>query len=128
MRGYAKFNFPAFDAAAALGHLLHWDCISPADLDRKSGINEDTCPQMNDCVVRAIVKRDVEAILSLRAEDGDAIALLPGWRKSTGANGEVALGIWLGLTFLDAQTFEPIQVSITAFEINPPTGDIHGIH
>lgn len=112
MRGYPKFNFPAFDEAAKDGRDRGFFVISPADLDREIGHNEDDL--LEDVNVpakmRLFAKRDCEALISLRAEDGDAIALLPGWEKSTGAVAEVMLAKWLGLRVLNAQTWEPFTV------------------
>lgn len=109
MRGYEKFNFPAFDAARNLAVSLGWDPISPADLDRDSGFHEDAPPMqaLGPEITRQFVDRDTTALLSLRSEHGDAIALLPGWEKSTGAVAEFFVARWLGLRVLNAQTFEP---------------------
>src|SRR6185437_6236985 len=105
MRGYPQFNFPAFDKAAKLGRALGWEVISPADLDRESGFHEDTATTISPEFVRACVRRDIEALLSLRTEDGDAIALLPGWHNSRGAKAELAVAMWLDLTILSAVHF-----------------------
>jgi len=109
MRGYEKFNFPAFDAARDLALSLGWEPISPADLDRDSGFHEDAAPMeaLGPEITRQFVDRDTTALLSLRSEHGDAIALLPGWEKSTGAVAEFFVARWLGLRVLNAQTFEP---------------------
>lgn len=109
MRGIKKFNFPAFDAARDKAISLGFDPISPADLDRQSGWHEDSPPEKaNDAdMTRRFVERDIDALLSLRAENGDAIALLPGWEKSRGALAELMVARWLGLRILDAETFSP---------------------
>jgi hypothetical protein len=106
MTGYPDFNFPAFDVARDRALGLGWMVISPADMDREAG---DVTPGMDTRhpeMVRTFVRRDVDALLSLRAEYGDAIALLPGWEKSKGAVAELAVARWLGLTPLNALTFE----------------------
>lgn len=106
MRGIPDFNFPAFDKARDLAKDNGWVAISPADLDRENGIHENTelltASDEEALVNRTIVGRDMKALLSLRAENGDAIALLPGWEKSTGAVAEFFVARWLGLNVLDA--------------------------
>jgi hypothetical protein len=119
MRGYPKFNFPAFDAARDLAKSMGLDPISPADIDRDSGFHENDpnadvyTPEVN----RTFARRDVEAILALRAENGDAIALLPGWEASTGAVAELTLAKWVKLRILDATTMQPY--ALTAGGIHP---------
>lgn len=107
MRGIKDFNFPAFDRARDLANVNGLVAISPADIDRENGIHETTeLPQSLEeaaHVNREFVERDVKALLSLRAELGDAIALLPGWEKSTGAVAEFFIARWLGLNVLDAE-------------------------
>jgi|SRR5579871_261819 len=103
MRGYPLYNFDAFDTARDLGRSRGHEIISPADLDRAEGFDgslpeKDITPEM----LRILIDRDIEAIRSV-----EALALLPGWERSTGAKAEVALAKWLGLKFLDATTFEP---------------------
>lgn len=111
MRGHPQLNFPAFDAAKALGMSLGWDVISPADMDRNAGIDEQEAPAieqevgLNPSMLRVFVQRDIEALLSLRVENGDCIAMLPGWEKSVGATAENAVAKWLKLRVLDATTF-----------------------
>lgn len=109
MRGYAKFNFPSFDKARDLAKKLGFTPISPADLDRNSGFNENSPPMdaTTPEITREFVRRDSDALLSMRKENGDAIALLPGWEKSTGALAEFFMARWLGLKVLNAETMEP---------------------
>lgn len=117
MRGYPQFNFPAFDEAAARGRRLGFKIINPADLDRENGIDESETANIERSVaesiglLRAFVKRDVDALLSLRAEDGDFIALLPGWNKSTGATAELYVARWLKLAVRDATDFTIIPTA-----------------
>jgi hypothetical protein len=115
MRGVPDLNFPAFDAAAALGRSLGWTVISPAEIDRRFGVKPTEWTVAgggNPEDIRPIMERDIAAIMSLRPENGDAIALLPGWPKSTGTLGEVGLGMWAKLQFLEAATFKPVRVEL----------------
>lgn len=119
MRGIPEFNFPAFDKAAAFGRSLGYEIISPAELDRDHGFNEKGCSakvneQGHNAVVnlnfmRGAAWRDFLAIVGPNPETPgvDAVALLPGWENSKGANGELALAKWIGLEVLDATTFKP---------------------
>lgn len=103
MRGYHKFNFPAFDAARDRFRAAGWDVISPADIDRE---HEPDTLELTDAQVstpetlRRYARRDVEAILRC-----DAIAMLPGWGRSRGATAEYHVARWIGLAILDAVTF-----------------------
>ena len=99
MRGYKDLNFPAFFEAERIALRTFDHVINPARLDKMCGLDEtqfkvsDITPQF----LREVVERDIDALLSLRAEDGDAIILLPGWRDSKGAKAELAVAQWLGL-------------------------------
>lgn len=119
MRGIPEFNFPAFDAAAALGRALGYEVISPAELDRESGFSEKGHDgQVNDRghseaitidFMRRAAHRDFFAIIGTPEKPGvDAVALLPGWEKSRGAKAEKAMAEWIGLDVLDARTFTPL--------------------
>jgi hypothetical protein len=105
MRGYPKFNFPAFDEARdrglALGHFI----ISPADIDREADPDAENMDpaSITPEMCRKYAERDLDAILTC-----DAIAVLKGWEKSVGATAEVAVARWLKLPVLDATTFEPL--------------------
>lgn len=115
MRGLPDLNFPAFDAAKADAIARGWDPISPADIDREIGITEEVSveaakdPVADAEMRRAFVERDIGALLSLRAEEQDAILMLPNWHKSTGAKAEIHVARWLGLQILDARTWEPLD-------------------
>lgn len=129
MRGYPQFNFPAFDKAAQLGRSLGWTVISPAEMDRENGIDEDILPALprnggTPEFIRQFINRDVQAIVNLlKAENGDAIAVLPKWEGSVGATGEVALGLWAKLRFLDAETFYPVEIQPAFRTFRPPVGE-----
>jgi len=103
MRGYPSFNFPAFDFAAAALREQGYVVFSPAERDRelhgtklddnKTG-NEDEAASNVGFSLREALGADTAWICA----HADAIALLPGWEKSTGATAENALAVALGLT------------------------------
>ena len=108
MRGYKDFNFPAFDEAAERGRRMGYNIISPADLDRKNGIDPLNKPGSGEAAeghIENIIQRDIDAIMSLQPERGDGIAVLAGWTGSTGASAEVALARWLGLRVVTVTDF-----------------------
>ena len=112
MRGIPDLNFPAFDEAKRLAIALGWNVISPADMDRRKGIDPQA-PQDSYSipeVARKFAAEDLEVLTcDLRAEDGDAVAVLPGWERSTGTIAEVATALWCGLSILDARTMKPLE-------------------
>lgn len=103
MRGIPEFNFPAFFAAAdklrAEGHFV----FNPAERDNlvhgtdisKGNINgdEDLAAKQFGFNLRDALGADLAWICA----EADAIALLPGWRKSKGARAERAAARALGL-------------------------------
>jgi len=109
MRGYAQFNFPAFDEASARGRALGHRIVSPAEMDREADFDEKQTAEITPAMSRAFAKRDTAAILEC-----DAIALLPGWERSTGAKAELALAKWIGIEVLDARTFRAFATMQTS--------------
>lgn len=110
MRGYPTLNFPAFDDATFFGRRAGFEVVSPAEIDRAMGLNPATFKGFGDNkAVRDCAHRDLSAILSLEAEKGDVIAILPGWERSSGAMMEVCTAMFLGLGLLDARTWEPME-------------------
>jgi hypothetical protein len=102
MRGYERFNFPAFDAAGALLRRLGHEPVSPADMDRARGFDEGCEGPLPAPFIAEALKRDFAAILTC-----DAIAFLPGWEKSAGAVAERQVGEAIGLPCyrVDASSF-----------------------
>lgn len=99
MTGYPMYNFPAFDFAATKLRALPGveDVFSPADNDRKYGLNGDPSkPFPPGVTVRTLLKDDTAYI----CDKATAIAMLPGWENSPGANAEHALAKALGLTII----------------------------
>ena len=87
MRGYPKYNWPAFDRVRDCLQAQGYKVISPADLDREAGFSCDTPPeQLTEETVRELFSNSVNQ-MNLHAH---AVVLLPGWKKSRGAQAEVA--------------------------------------
>lgn len=99
MRGLPENNFPAFDEAETQWRAAGWHVFSPANLWRASGwpIDGGTEEQRASCTHG--MQLDLSCVYA-----ADAIALLPGWRKSRGATVEIALAQVLGLPIYDAVT------------------------
>ncbi len=108
MRGLPEFNYPAFHRAAERLRAAGYEVISPAEMDQEDHLCEGNVPEKpgTPACIRLYANRDTQAILSMKAEDGDVIALLPGWRFSEGAVAEVTLGLWVKLSFISAVTGE----------------------
>lgn len=106
MRGIPEFNFPAFKHAAKKLRAEGHEVFSPADNDieknggdfssnYKSG-SEDQLTKDTSWTIRKALHDDTAWI----CQHADAIALLPGWEKSSGANAELALAKALGLSYI----------------------------
>lgn len=116
MRGYPTWNFVAFDRARDYFISEGWDVISPADIDREDWGGDPLTDKdiyakavkiwevVDKEMLNGVIRRDIESILK-----SDAIALLPGWEKSTGAVAEFFLARWSGAQVLDATTGLPFE-------------------
>lgn len=104
MRGYPNFNFAAFDYAARILRSQGFTVFSPAEADRAKDANiennptgdEDLAEKETGFTIRDAMLTDTTWICG----HANAIALLPGWEKSKGANAELALSMALGLTVI----------------------------
>lgn len=91
MRGYERYNFPAFDAAERHLREQGHSVLSPAAMDREVGFNEGRDKATPEFIHNAI-RRDMQAITTC-----DAIYLLKGWSRSSGATLELQMAKFLGL-------------------------------
>jgi hypothetical protein len=88
MRGYPEYNFPAFHLAKGVLEGLGCVVTSPASLDLEEGF--DPTGGLPEGFLRQAAIRDFQAILQC-----EAIVMLPGWKKSTGALAEWHIAKWL---------------------------------
>lgn len=106
MRGIPEFNFPAFFAAAeklrADGHVV----FNPAARDNEHhGVDISKGNETGDESIAAAkhgfnLRDALGADLAYICAEADAVALLPGWENSKGANAERATALALGLTLI----------------------------
>lgn len=102
MKGIQDFNFPAFFEAEERFAQAGWLVTNPARMDRElDGFDETTQHAQTH---EHYMRRDLPAVAAC-----DAIALLPGWRNSRGANDELYVARACGLEVLDAVTMAPIR-------------------
>lgn len=105
MRGHPAHNIPAFRRAAELFRANGFEVVSPVEVGEKLG-GQDSGLRAED-----FVRADLVEVLTC-----DAIALLPGWEKSTGARCEATVAVTLGFTFYDAVTMAripaPVRIAI----------------
>jgi len=94
MRGYDKYNFPAFAEATALLREQGHTVVSPAEMDQDDEMIFDDDHVFTKEELWSVIHRDLKVIA-----DFDQIAFLPGWAASSGARLEFALGCYLSLTF-----------------------------
>lgn len=94
MSGYPEFNFPAFFAAQKKLEAEGWKVWNPAAKDSESAVQQDRSFATGDNVSlvsggwdwRGAFQWDCGKVIY-----SDAIFLLPGWEKSTGARAEWAV-------------------------------------
>ena len=87
MTGLPELNFPAFNAEAARLRALGFEVVNPADL------NPDPDTGWHECM-----RNDLKALL-----DCDALALLDGWQRSTGAHLEIHVAHRVGMEIVIAK-------------------------
>jgi hypothetical protein len=84
MSGIPDHNFPAFNAEAARIRALGYDVVNPVDINPEPGKSWHEC-----------LRADLQQLLTC-----DAIALLPGWQKSNGANLELHVAHRVGMAII----------------------------
>jgi hypothetical protein len=104
MRGYPLFNFPAFELAATHLRKLGFEVWSPAENDVEVDGFDPAKPGNCAKTMSHYMQRDLPAVCN-----ADAVALLPGWQKSEGANLEVYVARKLGKHIVDAETLQPVS-------------------
>lgn len=106
MRGIPEFNFPAFNAAAAKLRAEGWTVFNPAEKDNERHGTDISKGNMTGDESIATAQhgfnlREALAIdLDFICREADAIALLPSWERSKGANAEKATADALGLEII----------------------------
>lgn len=113
MRGCKGFNFGNFDACRDRLIAKGFNVINPADMSRAEALKRNPDKEDSDMQLTYAI-RDFWSLAYIRSKCsmGDAayqkahpvtnaIALLPGWARSTGASAEFFVSKWLGLSVLD---------------------------
>ena len=90
MRGYAQHNFPAFDEAAKKLRAKGYNPWTPADNDRRHGIDEHSV--LSDKTIAKLILEDLHII----AEKATCVYALPGHQDSVGCAVELALARFCG--------------------------------
>lgn len=104
MRGLPEFNFPAFFEAARRLRLGGLDVMSPAEHDVEEGFDY-TKGTLDGFDLIAAFRWDIDQVLSV-----DAIVLLPGWEKSSGVAGELAVARAVGRDVYEYLPYDPENV------------------
>lgn len=117
MRGIPDFNFPKFNQVADLLRTMGHEVFNPAEKGEEALIETD--PELVDKLAfrRRVFAIDTEYICN----HAEAIVLLPGWEKSTGAIAEEALAHTIGLV-----RYEWPECPPSIFQVIPTgPGNIH---
>lgn len=109
MRNIDLFNFPAFYAAEKRLESDGWEVLNPARHDNEGGFDE-TQNSLVGFDMRAAFRWDVESIFQ-----SDAIYLLRGWERSTGATAELSVAKMLGLEVM--YEAESASILVTAEQL-----------
>ncbi|WNN93676.1 nucleoside deoxyribosyltransferase [Arthrobacter phage CallinAllBarbz] len=93
MSGYPRWNFDAFDEAAAKLRRRGFAVLSPAEMDRANGFNPDAPVEEFTLEDRhKAMRADLNAILHV----AEAVVYLPGSADSDGALLEMSVGLAIG--------------------------------
>jgi hypothetical protein len=109
MRGVPNFNFPAFMYAAKKLRSDGWTVFNPAERDNERHGTDISKYNRTGDESKLVAKYGFNLRVALCDDltfictEADAIAMLPGWEDSKGANAELATAKALGLEiiFLD---------------------------
>ena len=106
MTGKPYFNAPAFRKAAEELRIMGNEVFSPVEYDEKNHGPEifDDNPTGDPGQAKANgfdIRQAFLADLTYICLDADTIALLPGWRNSSGARAEYAVAVSLGLNVIE---------------------------
>lgn len=109
MRNYKDFNFPMFHKATAILRGMGFHVFSPAENDEsKFGAEAFKTETGDDAALAALAAKTGFTLRDALGDDtawickhADGIALLPGWRNSSGAMAEYTLASALGLTTIE---------------------------
>lgn len=113
MTGRPGYNFAAFDKAAAQWRGYGHTVTTPADITRAHWLltrgrvfdpETDRC-EYGDADMCALFAQDMAAVCA-----ADTILVLDGWLGSRGARIEAAIACALGKRFVDAVTYERLDV------------------
>lgn len=89
MSGLKDLNFPAFDEAAAKLRAEGHEVFSPAEKDRELFGDSINKLSPTDAAAQGFSLRKALSIdLQYICEEAEAVAFLPGWESSPGANAE----------------------------------------
>ena len=112
MRGYPRYNFPAFHAATAELRAAGWTVFSPAERDELDvSLNLDS-----DDAKAGISNRGLAYFMQFDLAEvcyADALFLLPGWEESVGAKLEVHVALAVEkrvFTLEDCAELRPVSV------------------
>lgn len=108
MTGYPAFNYAAFDAARDLLVAEAWNVINPADLDRLNldvDFSKMTGAEDLGHLSTKFARQDISSLLI-----AEAVFLLDGWQKSTGAGNEARIATMLGVPCYELDTREPVEI------------------
>jgi hypothetical protein len=111
MTGIPHFNYPAFNSAASALRFEGREVFNPAEHDIKVFGKDISNPE--GCAATATKDHGFDRRAALKADlswicdQAEAIALLPGWENSSGANAERALAVALGLEVMNLRDGAP---------------------
>lgn len=118
MSGYPAYNFPAFFDAERRFASAGWEVVNPARLDTDAGFDPETDEAESG---EFYMKRDLPDLIAC-----DAIALLPGWALSGGANKELAVARMCGLRVYNAETMCELRDPAPRSVLEEAAGLING--